>query len=116
MTASALKPLSPNTRPVGPGKINRCVTMPDRAEAIIVDMARDAHTSVNELLRQLIVAGAATTKSARALALKAAMRAQRPLVLVFALVLPFLSFEARRPRSNVSRSVAFPIRRQEVVS
>lgn len=99
-TATLEKRCSPLTRPVGPGKLNRNVTLTEAADKLLAEVAAESSESVNRFIREAIALKAATLKSGKALALKAAIAAQdRAAVcsLVAAFFVGFIEVNSWRP-------------------
>lgn len=86
------KRFSPLTHSVGPGKLNRNVTLTDVADRLLAEVAAESCASVNRFIREAIALKAATLKTGKALALKAAIAAQDRHVVCSLLALIFIGF------------------------
>jgi hypothetical protein len=117
------KKASPFTHSVGAGKVNITCTVTEDGDDLLTQLAREIGESKNVFLRKAIAMRAATIKTGKALALKAAISAQDRQVICSALLLPVVLFgclfggiEARRPRrcGASARAAAFAVRKVEV--
>lgn len=92
MNATTLKPFSSKTKSLGPDKVNRPVTLTIHADELLAGVAAELNESVNRFIREAIALKAATLKTGKALALKAAIAAQDRHVVCSILACAFIGF------------------------
>lgn len=83
---------SPNTHSVGEGKANATFTLTDVAIVFLGETAAEAGVSRNRWIRDAIAMKAAAQRTAKALALKAAIKAQERGVVCSIIAVLFVGF------------------------